>query len=91
MAEPHLDHPGEISWFKGEGPRTVLGSCPHGSCPHHAQSTIAWGPSMKQYELVVCDVGDAGCRSTCRAWVDGRGVATSPWLQVAVTAASHPA
>ena len=38
-----------------------------GDCPHNAQSVVAWGPTVAQYELVECD---AGCG--CRAWIDGR-------------------
>ncbi len=89
MAEPHLDHPGEITWFKGTGPRPVLGACPHVSCSHAAQSTVAWGPSLERYELVVCDMPrtGAGCAGSCRAWVDGRGRVTTSWLMVDVAAA----
>lgn len=81
MAEAHLDHPGEISWFKRYGPSPVLGSCPHADCRHLAQSVIGWGPSMERYELVQCDVPQH-CDGGCRAWSDGRGRITTEWLQV---------
>lgn len=81
MAEAHLDHPGDIHWFHGYGPATVLGNCPHGNCAHNAQSVIAWGPSYDRYELVACDVIN-GCATGCRAWVDSQGRVVTPWLQV---------
>ena len=81
MAEPHLDHPGDYHWFHGYGPREVIGPCPHLACPHNAQSVVAWGPDMTRYELMDCDVDD-GCAGNCRAWVNGRGVTTTPWLRV---------
>lgn len=84
MAEPHLDHPGEIHWFKGEIPLPVLGPCPHADCKHLGQGVIAWGPALDRYELVECGMAsDAkGCAAQCRAWVDGRGRTTTPWLHV---------
>lgn len=87
MAQVYLDHPGDLHWFSGYGPREVLGPCPHAACPHNAQSVVAWGPDATRYELMDCDVDD-GCAGNCRAWVNGRGVATTPWLQVN-TANSH--
>ncbi len=87
MAEPHLDHPGEIHWFKGEGPAPVLGPCPHGACKHWGQGVIAWGPSYERYELVECCIkDDGGCGAECRAWADGQGRITTPWLHVDVRA-----
>lgn len=84
MAEPHLDRPGEIHWFKGETPFPVLGPCQH-ACQHWGQSVIAWGPSYERYELVECGrPGDDGCDARCRAWVDGRGRVVTAWLTVAV-------
>lgn len=80
MAEPHLDHPGEVHWFSGYGPRQVIALCSHDECRHHALTTVAWGPDMARYELVECD---ADCAGNCRAWIDGRGVVTSQWLAVA--------
>lgn len=62
MAEPHLDHPGEISWFAGKGPLPVVGNCPHEQCQHCDAGTVAWGPDWDHYELVEC----LGCR--CRGW-----------------------
>lgn len=88
MADPHLDHPGEIRWFKGEGPAPVLGPCPH-SCKHLGQGVIAWGPTMDRYELVECGIRPSGlggdntdCAAQCRAWIDGYGLVTTAWLQV---------
>ncbi|MGD9989057.1 hypothetical protein [Pseudonocardia sp.] len=86
-AQAHLDHPDDFHWFKGEGPRTVMGPCPHTTCRHHAQSVIAWGPDLTRYELVTCDV-DEHCAGNCRAWTDGSARSTSPWLQVAALAGS---
>ena len=74
-----LDHPGDFRWFSGYGPLPVTGKCPHAGCPHNAISVIAWGPDLIRYELVQCD---SDCGSSCRAWVDGRSVATTPWLRV---------
>ncbi len=88
MAEPHLDHPGEISWFKRYGPAPVLGPCPHTNCGHWGTSVVAHGPSMDRYELVDCGSLDRGdesptdCASTCRAWSDSRGRIVTPWLHV---------
>lgn len=89
MAEPHLDNPGDIRWFKGEGPAPVLGPCPH-PCRHLGQGVIAWGPSMERYELVECGSradADGGCEARCRAWVDGQGRTTTAWLHVDVARA----
>lgn len=70
MAEPHLDHPGEVSWFPGKGPAQVLGPCPHTGCPHNTLAAIAWGPDFEHYTLDECrvpaDLG--GCGGTCRSW-----------------------
>jgi hypothetical protein len=66
--EAHVDNPGEIAWFVGHGPATVVGPCPHADCPHTATGVVAWGPDLERYELVVCDVDD-GCAGTCRGWV----------------------
>lgn len=82
MAEIHLDHPGEITWFKGYGPAAVIGPCPHSQCRHLDQSVIAWGPDLNHYELVTCDVGEE-CNRFCRAWVNGKMISTTPWLEVA--------
>lgn len=70
MAEPHLDHPGEVSWFPGKGPAAVLGSCPHTGCPHDQVACIAWGPDFEHYTLEECRVPAAvgGCDGTCRSW-----------------------
>ncbi|MFI6819740.1 hypothetical protein ACIBJE_02160 [Micromonospora sp. NPDC050187] len=89
MAEPHLDHPGEISWFSGEHPVPVLGPCPHADCRHLGQSVIAWGPSYGRYELVECGIRDdaTGCAGRCRAWSDGQGRITTAWLHVDLDAA----
>jgi len=83
MAEAHLDHPGEIHWFKREQPLPILGPCPHTTCKHLGQGVIAWGPTLDRYELVECGIrGDGGCAATCRAWSDGQGRITTPWLHV---------
>lgn len=79
MAEPHVDYPGEITWFPRKGPLPVLGPCPHHACPHLDQTVIAWGPSMDHYELVQC-VMPGGCDRSCRSWSDGRSRTTTPWL-----------
>lgn len=80
MAEAHVDNPGEVRWFKGEGPARVVGPCAH-DCKHLGQGVIAWGPSEERYELVECGLpGDGGCR----AWIDGAGRVVTDWLTVAV-------
>jgi len=66
MAQAYLDHPGDVTWFKGYGPADVLGPCPH-DCDHRALSSIAWGPDFERYTLNVCDVDD-GCAGRCRGW-----------------------
>lgn len=82
MSERHLDHPGDLHWFRGYGPAQIIGPCPHAGCRHHAQSVIAHGPDLTRYELVVCEV-DAECAGQCRAWTDGGMDATTQWLEVA--------
>jgi hypothetical protein len=73
--EAHLDHAGEISWYVGHGPAPILGPCPHTTCQHLGWSTVAWGPDLNHYELVVCDDGPTqnpdggGCDGQCRGWV----------------------
>lgn len=89
MAEAHLDHPGEISWFSGYGPAPVIGPCPHTTCPHNMGGNIAWGPDMAHYTLDQCDVAD-GCNGHCRAWHTDRSVSTTPWLQVAYPPVETP-
>lgn len=90
MAEAHLDHPGEMTWFKSYGPAPVIGPCPHAACKHLGQSVIAWGPSYERYELVDCgsldpaDESDSDCAGQCRAWVDGRGRVVTAWLNVQI-------
>lgn len=87
MAEAHLDHPGEISWFKSYGPLTVVGACPH-DCKHMGTGVIAWGPSMERYELIECGmpgdtiVGSDECAGRCRAWTDSRGRVVTPWMMI---------
>lgn len=66
MAEVHLDHPGEMSWWVGHGPAPILGDCPH-TCEHRDTSTVAYGPDYAHYELVVCIEAD-GCAGACRGW-----------------------
>lgn len=62
MAETHLDHPGEVTWFAGHGPKPPLGaSCDH-ECDHNFScAVVAWGPDFDHYSLVECAV--CGCRS----------------------------
>jgi hypothetical protein len=89
MAEAHLDHPGEVSWFVGHGPAPVIGPCPHVNCRHLGGSNIAWGPDIEHYVLDEC----SDC--LCRAWSpDNPRVETLPdgslrilgnWLQVDLT------
>jgi hypothetical protein len=67
VSDAHLDHPGDISWFKGYGPVRIIRACPHDLCPHNAISDIAWGPDYEHYTLVTCDVPE-GCDGFCRAW-----------------------
>lgn len=67
MSETHLDHPGEISWFKGQGPAKTLGPCQHSNCEHEIGGVIAWGPNFEHYSLIECRVKD-GCNGKCRGW-----------------------
>lgn len=88
MAEPHLDHPGEIRWSAGQIPHPVLGPCPH-DCRHLGGRVVADGPSLQRYELLQCGTLDGdGCRATCRAWCDVSGRITTAWLHVNVRAAT---
>lgn len=80
MADAHLDHPGEITWYAGQRPLPVAGPCDH-ACLHHIQRIIAWGPSYARYELVQCSV-PYGCAGTCRAWADEHGRIATDWLNV---------
>lgn len=62
MAEAHLDHPGDVTWFKGHGPKQATGPCTH-SCDHNwTMSVIAWGPDYEHYSLNECT------KCGCRAW-----------------------
>jgi hypothetical protein len=85
VAEPHLDHPGEITWFAGKSHAPIVGLCSH-DCPHDGQGVIAWGPSYDRYELVQCAIKPSehpdGCDSRCRAWVDSRGRVVTDWITV---------
>lgn len=67
MAEVHLDHPGEVSWFAGHGPAPILGKCEH-RCEHRDTRTVAWGHDFDHYELAVC-VEPTGCNKQCRGWL----------------------
>lgn len=86
MAEVHLDHPGEITWFDGWGSIPIAGLCTHAGCKHQFTSVIAWGPSLDRYELIRCggwkDDEPEDCKGDCRAWVDSRGVVVTPWMMV---------
>jgi hypothetical protein len=80
VADAHLDHPGEISWWRDYGPAPVLGPCPHTECEHWSLGTIAYGPDFEHYELVTCDVRD-GCAGQCRAWtVEYPPAVSPPWF-----------
>jgi len=67
MAEVHLDHPGDVSWFAGHGPLPVIGPCPHDTCEHTIIPTIGYGPDFEHYCLVRCDDPN-GCAGQCRGW-----------------------
>lgn len=58
-----------LEMFHGHGWLDLGEPCPHGDCPHNAQSVIGWGPTTATYELVECDL----CH--CRGWQDGRAEA----------------
>lgn len=76
MAEPHLDHPGEITWFKNYGPLPIIGPLTQ-DCDHDGAGVVAWGPDMQRYTLDECR------KCGCRAWHSERPFrATTPWLQV---------
>lgn len=85
MAETHLDHPGEVSWFAGHRPLPVLGPCPH-TCAHRMARTVAWGPDFEHYTLIQCDDKD-GCAGKCRGWLteypDSARWDAHDWMQVA--------
>jgi hypothetical protein len=85
VAEVHLDHPGEITWFAGRSHAPITGLCSH-TCPHHGQAVVAWGPSYDRYELVECQVKlnehPDGCGGRCRAWADSRGRIVTDWITV---------
>ncbi len=105
MAEPHLDHPGEIQWYPSYGPAPVLGGCPHATCLHNRTAVIAQGPDFDRYTLDRCDVpqAEAGCAGTCRAWAaeyppaaeppywtaDRPKYRQAPWLHAAAATYLH--
>lgn len=60
MAESHLDHPGDVTWFAGQQPLQVVGPCAH-PCDHNGAAVVAWGPDYEHYCLVECP--SCGCRS----------------------------
>lgn len=80
MADPHLDHPGDISWWPGHGPLPVLGACPH-TCDHSLIPTIAYGPDHEHYCLVRCDDPD-GCAGQCRGWAAEYPYGEGPQLKL---------
>jgi len=103
VAEPSLDHPGEVSWFPGKAAAPVLGPCPHTRCPHDSARCVAWGPDFEHYTLDECHVPAelGGCAGQCRAWAaevpetDRRGrqrirYGWGAWLHVDVAAAPSP-
>lgn len=63
MADAHVDHPGETTWFAGHGPRRPLGlACDH-PCDHDwTLITVGWGPDYRRYSVVECT------ECSCRAW-----------------------
>lgn len=85
MAEAHLDHPGEITWFAGKSHAPIIGLCSH-NCPHDGQGVVAWGPSYNRYELVQCmvtpDEHPDGCAGRCRAWANSLGRVVTDWITV---------
>jgi len=95
MAEVHVDHPGEVTWFKSYGPLPVLGPCPHTDCRHLGTGVIAHGPSEERYTLVACggvdpsDESPTDCAMTCRAWSDRWDRIVTPWLHVDARRNSH--
>lgn len=61
MAEAHLDHPGEITWFAGSQPRKGTGELCNHPCDHNfTLGNIAWGPDYEHYVLNECR--ECGCR-----------------------------
>jgi hypothetical protein len=84
--EAHVDNPGEVRWFPGYGPASVLGRCEH-NCTHLDQATVAWGPDPARYELVRCVTAtdaESLCAGRCRAWSNSLGRIVTPWLTVDV-------
>jgi hypothetical protein len=67
VAEPHLNHPGDLTWLPGFRPVEMLGPCPH-DCSHQWLRVIADGPDFEHYTLDVCDSPD-GCAGRCRGWL----------------------
>lgn len=70
VAEPHLSHPGEVSWFAGYGPVPIAGLCPH-DCQHQDAKSVAWGPDWEHYILEQCV--HCGCRGWYGEWEDAEG------------------
>jgi hypothetical protein len=74
-----IDHPDEvIHWFadypEAERARRPVGDCPH-DCEHWMTAVVGWGPDLKHYELVRCDVKD-GCNKNCRGWMAAAGASS---------------
>ena len=80
MGEVHLDHPGDVSWWHGQGPLPVIGPCPH-VCEHTIIRTIAYGPDFEHYCLVRCDE-PSGCAGQCRAWTAEYPFGEGPQLRL---------
>ncbi len=81
LDEATVDHPGEITWHRGEGPLPVIGPCPHADCPHESGRVVADGPDTTRYVLVRCEDAQ-GCNGACRAWQTWNAWASSEWLHV---------
>jgi hypothetical protein len=65
-----------IDWFpdypEAERSRRPVGDCPH-TCQHRLTKVVGWGPSLKHYELHICQ--DA-CQGNCRGWMAGTGASS---------------
>lgn len=76
----------DVRWFAGYDAKPIVGPCPH-TCQHRDSRVIAWGPSLRHYELIQCDDED-GCQQRCRAWeratpTSNGGIRNShPWMEV---------
>jgi hypothetical protein len=57
-----------IDWFddypQSERDRRPIGSCPH-ACAHPILRVVGWGPTLRHYELRICE---DRCAGNCRGW-----------------------